>query len=331
MVFGNFWNILWIPILTIPLLLLYLRRRSRGAVRYSTVSFLKKLPQGPTWSRHLLILLRIAALVLLVIALMRPREGVEKTRIHTEGVDIVLALDVSGSMAAEDFTIRGKRENRLFVVKEVVREFIQSRKNDRIGIVVFGGRAYTLCPLTLDQGILLQFLDRARIGLVEDGTAIGDGITTALNRIRMTRAKSKVVILLTDGVQNAGKIDPKTAAEVAKAIGVKIYTIGVGSKGAVPFPMKDAIGRTFYQLIDIDLDEGLLQTVAQTTSGLYFRATDTEALEAIYHRIDALEKTKIESNVYVQYRERFVPFVMAGLLFILFEAALSQTVLRSLP
>jgi len=273
----------------------------------------------------------MAALVLLIIALMRPREGVEKTRVHTEGVDIVLALDVSGSMAAEDFSIGGRRQNRLTVVKEVVREFIQNRKNDRIGVVVFGGRAYTLCPLTLDQGMLLQFLDRAQIGFVEDGTAIGDGITTALNRIRMTKAKSKVLILLTDGVQNAGKIDPKTAAEVAQAVGVKIYTIGVGSKGAVPFPMRDAAGRTFYQLIDIDLDEELLQTVAQTTGGLYFRATDTEALEAIYRRIDALEKTKIESNVYVQYRERFVPYGVTAMIIILLEVALGQTLLRTLP
>ena len=331
MVFGNFWNILWIPILMIPLLYLYVARRSKGSIRYSTLSFLKELSQGPTGWRHLLILLRAVAFIFLIIALMRPREGVEKTRVHTAGVDIVLALDVSGSMAAEDFSIGGRRQNRLHVVKEVVREFIQNRKNDRIGIVVFGERAYTLCPLTLDQGILLQFLDRAQIGFVEDGTAIGDGVTTALNRIRMTKAKSKIIILLTDGVQNAGKIDPKTSAEVARAIGVKIYTIGVGSKGPVPFPIKDAIGRTFYQLMEIDLDEELLQTVAQTTGGLYFRATDTEALEAIYHRIDALEKTKIESNVYVQYRERFSSFVMTGVVLILFEVVLGQTFLRTLP
>ena len=332
MVFGNFWNVLWIPILLPPLLFVYFRRRRKGQVRFSSLATFKKLP--PTlslWSRHFLIMLRVASLILLVMALMRPREGLEKTRVRTEGVDIVLTLDVSGSMNAEDFSIGGSRRNRLFVVKEVVRDFIQKRPNDRIGIVIFSGRAYTLCPLTLDHGILLQFLDRAKIGMLEDGTAIGDGMTTSLNRLRKMKSKSRIMVLLTDGAQNAGKMDAKTAAELARAVGVKVYAIGVGSKGPVPFPAKDVLGRKVYQLVQIDLDEDLLRSVAERTGGVYDRATDTERLKEIYKVIDRLEKTKIETNLYVQYRELFHPFVFSAMMLVLTEIILGQTWLRTLP
>ena len=332
MLFSNFWNIIWIPVLLLLLLLVYLFRRRREQVRFSSIKILKDLPVSRSlFGRHLLVLLRGAALVLLIIALMRPREGLEKTHVETEGIDIVLSLDVSGSMKAEDFTISGRRRNRSFVVREVVREFIAQRKNDRIGIVIFGGKAYTLCPLTSDQGILLQFLERAEAGMVEDGTAIGEGITTALNRLRPTKTKSKIIILLTDGVQNAGKIDPKTAAELARTLHIKLYTIGVGSKGAVPFPMQDPFGRTVYQPVKIDLDDALLKSLAETTGGLYFRATDTEALKEIYQRIDQLEKTKIEATHFMQYRELFSPLIWAALWIVLLEGVLAETVLRTLP
>lgn len=274
---------------------------------------------------------RILALILLVLALMRPRQGLEETRVETEGVDIILTLDVSGSMQAEDFSIGGERRNRLFVVKEVVRDFIQRRRNDRIGIVIFGGRAYTLCPLTLDQGILLQFLERAEAGMVEDGTAIGDGVTTSLNRLRNVKAKSKIIILLTDGVHNAGKVKPETAAELARTLGIKIYTIGVGSRGPVPFPSMDLLGHRVYRMVQIDLDEALLQKMAERTGGQYYRATDTEHLKVIYRTIDALEKTTIQSSVYVQYSEQFTPFVLAAMALILVEIVLGQTRLRTLP
>ena len=332
MVFGDFWNVVWIPLLIPPLLFVYFRKRRRGSVCYSSLAYFRTLP--PTLSRfrrHFLILLRVAVLILLTIALMRPREGTEKTKIHTEGIDVVLAIDVSGSMNAEDFSIGNTRQNRLFVVKEVVQDFIKRRQNDRIGIVIFGGRAYTLCPLTLDQGVLLQFLERAKVGMLEDGTAIGDGLTTALNRIRKVKSKSKVIILLTDGAENAGKVDAKTAAELARSVGVKVYTIGVGSKGPVPFPTKDVFGRTVYELVRIDLDEPLLRAVAERTGGEYYRATDTERLRDIYATIDRLEKTKIETNVFVQYRELFSPFVFFAMLLILMEIVLGQTLLRTLP
>ena len=331
MIFGNFWNILWIPILIPPLLFIYFRGRRRGRVRFSSLAYLKNLPTLSLWSRHLLILLRTAALILLVIALMRPREGTQKTHVKTEGVDIVLTLDISGSMEAEDFSIGGTRRNRLYVVKEVVRDFIQKRQNDRIGIVIFGGRAYTLCPLTLDHGVLLHFLERARVGMLEDGTAIGDAMATSLNRLKQMKSKSKIMVLLTDGAQNAGKMDAKTAAELARAIGVKVYTIGVGSKGPVPFPTRDVFGHKVYELVQIDLDEDLLRTVAERTGGEYYRATDAGRLREIYERIDRLEKTKIESNLYVQYRELFSPFVFSAMMLVLTEMVLGQTWLRTLP
>lgn len=332
MTFADSWNVLWIPILLPILLFVYFRWRRRGQVRYSSLAPLKHLPTSPfLWSRHLLMVFRVAALIFLVLALMRPRQGIEKTRVHTEGVDIVLAIDVSGSMNAEDFLIGATRHNRLHVVKEVVRDFIQKRKNDRIGLVIFGGRAYTLCPATLDHAILLQFFERTRVGMLEDGTAIGDGMAAALNRLKKIKSKSKIVILLTDGVQNAGKLDAKTAAELARAEGVKVYAIGVGSKGPVPFPTKDVLGRTFYELVQIDLDEALLRTIAERTGGVYYRAADTERLVEIYDTIDRLEKTKMEANVFVQYRELFRPFVFSAMILILAEMLLGQSLLRTLP
>ena len=281
--------------------------------------------------RHILVALRIGAIVLLVIGLMRPQKGIEETKIETDGIDIILALDVSGSMQAEDFTINGKRQNRLEVVKNVVRDFIKKRTNDRIGLVVFAGRAYMQCPITLDYGILLQFLDKIKIGMIEDGTAVGDGVATALSRIKDIKAKSKVVILLTDGVNNAGKIDPANSAELAKALGVKVYTIGAGSKGRVPYPAKDFFGNKTYQWVSINLDEASLQNIAKTTGGKYFRATDTESLKKIYKEIDCLEKTKIEIESYTEYKEFFSGFVLAALALLLIEMVLRNTRFRTLP
>ena len=330
--FKNFEFILLIPFVILPLLWKYVRTKSKGRVRFSAVGLLKTLPASPAlWARHLLIGLRILAFVLLAVALMRPQQGLSQTRVHTEGIDIVLALDVSGSMRAEDFQVEGRRRNRLFVVKEVVREFIQRRTSDRIGLVIFGEKSYTLCPLTLDTGVLLQFLERAQFGIAGDSTAIGEGIATSLNRLRTTKAKSKVVVLLTDGVQNAGRVDPRTAAELARTLGVRLYTIGVGSRGPVPFPVKDSLGRLLYQQVRIDLDEKTLQSVAEATGGRYYRATDTERLREIYSEIDQLEKTKIETNLYVQYTELFTPFVLAAMGILFIELLLGQTVLLTLP
>lgn len=315
-----------------PVIYLYLKQKSNGHVTFSSLKNLKRLkPSAILNLRHVLIGLRMAAIFLMLIALMRPQKGIEETKIETEGIDIILGIDVSGSMLAEDFVLNGERKNRLEVVKEVVRDFIKKRQNDRLGLVIFAGRAYVQCPLTLDYGVLLQFLDRAEIGMIEDGTAVGDGLATALTRLRKIDSKSKVVILLTDGVNNAGKVDPLNAAELAKAVGVHVYTIGAGSKGQVPFPGRDFFGNKVYQWAMIDIDDETLTKMAQTTGGRYFRATDTESLRKVYDEIDRLEKTKVEINAYMEYRELFPYFAVLALFLILSEAVLKQTRLRTLP
>jgi Ca-activated chloride channel family protein len=278
-----------------------------------------------------LVYLRPAAAVLLVLALARPQTPVADSKVQSEGIDIVLAIDCSTSMLAEDFRLGGERQNRLEVVKSVVKDFIMGRKNDRIGIVVFASRAYTVCPLTLDYGWLLDNLERVKTGLVEDGTAIGSGIATSLNRLRDSKAKSKVIILLTDGRNNTGDISPLTAAEAAKALKIKIYTIGAGSKGPVPYPVKDFFGNTVYQPVQIDIDEDTLIKIADMTGGRYFRATDTESLRKIYKEIDGLEKTAIEEKGYLEYNELFGMFAVAALLLLLAEIILSNTLLRKIP
>jgi Ca-activated chloride channel family protein len=213
----------------------------------------------------------------------------------------------------------------------VVSEFIRGRQNDRMGIVAFAARAYTVCPLTLDYGWLLQNLERIKIGMIEDGTAIGSGIGSSLNRLKDTKAKGKVVILLTDGRNNAGKLAPLTAAEAARALGVKIYTIGVGTKGLAPYPIKDFFGNTVYQPIRIDIDEDTLIKIAAKTNAKYFRATDTESLRKIYEEIDRLEKTPIEEKGYLEYKELFGLFLIPGLILLFSEVILGNTVLRRLP
>jgi len=284
----------------------------------------------PTWLR-LPALLRVVALALVVVALARPQQGLESSRLRTEGIDIVLAVDVSGSMLAEDFTLRGARRNRLDVVKDVVKEFVEHRVNDRIGLVVFGGRPYTQCPLTLDHGWLLSRLDHAQIGMVEDGTAIGSGIATALNRLRRSKANSRIVVLLTDGVNNAGAVTPDAAAQLAKTLGIRIYTIGAGTKGLAPYPATDMFGRRVYQQVKIDVDDEGLTTIARLTGGHYFRATDTESLRTIYHEIDRMETTTLEQPQYASYKEWYPWFVIPAMLLLLAEVVVAGTWLRVLP
>lgn len=280
-----------------PLVYWSFHRRGTSQVLFSSLDTVKKLKPS-FWQRYryVLIILRSAAIVLLVIALARPQYGNEQTKVTTEGIDIVLAVDVSGSMLAEDFEIGGRRHNRLYVIKQVVKEFIQKRTNDRIGLVVFAGRAYTQCPMTLDYGMLLQLLEKAEIGMVEDGTAIGSGIGSSVDRLKNTKAKSKVIILLTDGRNNAGEIDPFTAAEIARTFGIRIYTIGAGTKGLAPFPAVDLFGNTVMKQVKIDIDDDALREVAKITDGRYYRATDTESLKEIYSQIDKLEKTESGSK-----------------------------------
>lgn len=275
--------------------------------------------------------LRAAALALMAVALARPQQGLESSRIRAEGIDIVLVVDVSTSMLAEDFTLHGKRYNRLAVVKDVVKEFIEGRPNDRIGLVVFAGRPYTQCPLTLDHGWLLAQLDRAEIGMIEDGTAIGSGIATGLNRLRRSKAKSRVMVLLTDGVNNAGSLTPEAAAQLAQTLDVKMYAIGAGTKGLAPYPATDVFGRRVYQQVKIEIDDEGLTRIAQATGGRYFRATDTESLKEIYAEIDRMETTTIEQPKYLTYKEWYPALLIPAILLLLLEVGLSQTWLRALP
>ncbi len=253
--------VLSLIIILIPLILAnYILRKGSGNLRFSTLNYFKKIEQGSFVKyRHILIALRVLIIALLVIALARPQSGKAHSKVTTEGIDIILALDVSSSMLAEDFNLDRKRRNRLYVAKEVVKDFIKWRENDRIGMVVFAGQAYTQCPLTLDYDVLLQFLEKVEVGMVEDGTAIGSAIGVCVNRLRTSKAESKVVILLTDGRNNAGEIDPLTAAELSKTYGMKIYTVGAGTKGLAPYPTKGLFGMKTYRSIEIDIDDGLLK------------------------------------------------------------------------
>jgi Ca-activated chloride channel family protein len=319
-------------LLIIPIIVIYSKTRRRsGTIAYSRTSSFQRI--GVSWRARLLPLLdalRVIVLVLVILGLMRPQKGLDEIRVTGEGVDIVLAIDVSTSMRAEDFEIDGKRQNRLYVVKEVVEEFIANRPGDRIGIVVFAGVPYTLSPLTWDHDWLIRQLDNVRTGMVEDGTAIGSAIVTALNRLKESDAKSKVVVLLTDGLNNAGDVPPETAAEAAKALGYKIYTIGAGTKGLAPYPV-ESFGRILYQDVKIDIDDELLESVAEATGGRYFRATDTDSLRSIYAEIDRLERTEIEMPKYMEYEELFRFFVIPAMILLVVEFILRETIFRRLP
>lgn len=320
-------------IILIPLILTnYIYRRDGGNIRYSSLSFFKGVRHGKYIRyRHILIALRIFVIILLIVALARPQSGKAHSKALTEGIDIVLALDVSGSMLAEDFEMDNKRRNRLYVAKEVVKDFVKWRRDDRIGMVVFAGQAYTQCPLTPDYDILLQFLEKVQIGMIEDGTAIGSAIGVSVNRLKTSKAKSKVIILLTDGRNNKGEIDPLTAAELAKTFGIKIYTVGAGTKGLAPYPRQNMFGYTVYQNLEIDIDDEGLTEIAKITGGKYYRATDTKSLKEVYKQIDTLEKTKMEVAKYTEYNELFHYLVIPALCFFIFEVVLANTRFRKIP
>ncbi len=308
------------------------RRSKREDVTFSSVDILGNLPK--TWRIQFGFIppvLRLLAALLICVALAGPRKVLEESKVTTEGIDIILALDCSGSMAAEDFKIEGKRWNRFEIVKKVVGEFIESRPNDQIGLIGFAGKAYTICPLTTDRNWLLANLERMRMGLIQDGTAIGSGIASSISRFKNSKAKSKIIILLTDGVNNAGTVEPLTAAKTAAAMGIKVYTIGAGAKGYAPYPVRDMFGRTFYQNIPTDLDEEGLTKIAQTTKAQYFRATDTQSLREVYKAIDTLEKTKIDQVGYKQYEELFWISVMAAMVCLALELVLINTIFFRIP
>ena len=331
MQFANPWLLLLL--LALPLLAwLKGRRGGQPAFLYSSVGLVKGMT-GITRShaRGFLAKLRWLALALLIVGLARPQSGVGEDNVRASGVDIVVALDLSSSMISEDFKLAGKRVNRLVVAKDVLREFIHKRTNDRIGLVAFARYPYVVAPPTLDHDFVLEHVDRLQIGAVEDGTAIGSGLTAAVNRLRDIQGKSKIVILMTDGQNNAGKVPPLTAAEAAQALGIRVYTIGVGTRGKAPVPFFDAFGQKLYRDVDVDIDEDTLRKIAQKTGGEYFRADSTDTLREIYHRIDKLERTEATLKKYRYYAELFPLVAMPGWVLLMLEIILSNTVWRRLP
>ena len=278
-----------------------------------------------------LLFLGLLSLALLIIAFARPRFGKGSSEIEASGIDILLALDVSGSMEALDFTLNEMPANRLEVVKDAVGKFIKERPNDRIGMVAFAGRPYLVSPLTHDQDFLAKRLEGIAMGQVEDGTAIGSAIVSAASHLKDSDAKSRIVILLTDGVNNSGSSNPLTSAEAAKALGLKIYTIGAGTRGEAPMPVTDQFGRRHLQNMPVEIDEDMLREVATSTGGQYFRATDTDSLEKIYESINKLETTTRKLKKYQQYDELFLWFLVPGLILLLAEMVLTQTRFRRLP
>lgn len=330
MIFKTPFLLLLIPVV-IGISVFLRKKHTPAAFVFSSLDVMKGI--SPTWKMRfgmLPFVLRLIALTLLCVAWAGPRVILEKTQIEAEGIDIVLALDASDSMKAEDFQINGQRQNRLDVVKAVIENFVDKRSHDRIGLIAFGGLAYTVCPLTTDYGWLKENLRRIDFGLVNPRTAVGSAIASSLNRLRDSQASSRIIILLTDGSNNAGQVRPLDAAKAASTLGIRIYTIGAGSTGMIPYPQY-IFGRKVYQYAPSDLDENLLREIARVSGGQYFRATDTESLEKIYDEIDKLEKTKIEQVGYVEYKELFgYPLVLA-LLILALEIILTRTVFLKIP
>lgn len=304
------------------------RRAMSATIKYSDLRIVKRAARtGRQRYRGLLLILRALALTLLIVAVARPRSGTEIVEESSEGIDIMIALDVSSSMQAEDF----KPHNRLHVAKEEIKKFIQRRPHDRIGLVVFARNSFTQCPLTVDHGVLLQFVDMVDFGVLDDGTAIGMAIANGVNRLRESDAASKIMVVLTDGVNNSGEIDPLTAANIAATFDIKIYTIGAGRPGNAMVPYDDPIFGKRYIYSPTRIDEDVLKEIAQRTKGRYFRARSGEELEDIYEEIDQLEKTEIKTSMHMRYRELFHYFAYGGLLFLILEIVMANSYFRKLP
>ncbi|MBO5686332.1 MAG: VWA domain-containing protein [Alistipes sp.] len=321
--------LLWLLLLLVPLVGYYIWRTLKGGttIQISSIDGVKGAPRTIRYYlRHAPFVLRMAAFALLVVALARPQDVERLSHTDTEGIDIMLSIDVSGSMLARDF-----KPDRITAAKEVAGAFIADRYGDRIGLVAFAGEAFTQAPLTTDQGTLQTLLSRIRSGLIEDGTAIGNGLATAINRLRESEAKSKVVILLTDGVNNRGSITPMTAAEIAKAQGIRVYTIGVGTEGMAPYPAMDMFGQMTFVQQKVEIDEKTLTAIAEMTDGRYFRATDKEKLRAIYDEINRMERSKVEVSEHVTYHELFLNWVLGALALLVAEFLLSTLLLKRIP
>ncbi len=301
------------------------RKNINPALRLTTLGGIAALPQGARARfRPLLFVLRIAAIVAVIIALARPQSSNTTVNNDTEGIDLVLCMDISGSMLAEDF-----KPNRIEAAKKVALDFVDKRPGDRIGLVIFSGESFTMCPITIDHNVLKEQIAQIKSGMIQDGTSIGMGLATAVERLRNSKAKSRVIVLMTDGVNNMGLIDPLTALEITKAFKIKVYTIGVGTQGQALIPVQTPLG-TRKQLMDVEIDEPLLRQIASQTGGKYFRATNNKTLETIYSDIDKMEKTSVEVTSFKRYAELFFPFALFAVICLALEMGLRYTVFRSL-
>ena len=319
---------LWL-LVTLPVLAFAFWRRRRSMVSEIQFSSLQPFEKAPRSFRerlrHLPLAFRFIALAALIVALAGPQSVSSRQNITTEGIDIVLVLDISGSMLAEDFS-----PNRLDAAKQVATEFIGGRENDRIGLVIFSGESFTQCPLTTDYPVLKNLLREVKNGMIVDGTAIGLALANGVNRLKDSKARSKVMILLTDGVNNKGEIDPLTAGKIAVTYNVRVYTVGVGAQGQAPYPFKTPFGIR-RGMVPVDLDEKSLTAIAEMTGGKYYRATDNRKLKAIYKEIDQLERTKIEVTAYKRYTDLFPSWLYAGLFLLVCEVGLASSILRKIP
>ncbi|HHN48812.1 MAG TPA: VWA domain-containing protein [Bacteroidales bacterium] len=316
-------------LLIIPLMLawyIYKYTRSQPSLQVSAIDpFMNQPASWRLWLIHFMFALRVLAIALIILAIARPQSSLRRQDVTVEGIDIVIAFDISGSMLAEDF-----KPNRIEAAKDLAIEFIQNRPNDRLGLVVFAGESFTQSPLTIDHAVLINLFRDVRAGIIRDGTAIGDGLAIAVDRLRNSTAVSKVVILLTDGVNNMGSVDPLTAAEMARLYGVRVYSVGVGTIGMAPFPVQTPFGKQ-HQMVEVKIDEDLLKEISRMTDGKYFRATSNQKLKAVYDEIDQLERTKIDVTEYKRRVDEFRPLALMALLLLLAELVLRYSVFRTTP
>ncbi len=320
---------LYLLFLIIPIIGYYIFKCRDGyaALNTSSIDGVKGMPKTlKHYLRHLSMVMRVAGLSLLIVALARPQSVSESSTAKTEGIDIVMALDISSSMLAQDF-----KPDRISASKEVAKQFILDRKSDRMGIVVFAGESFTQIPLTTDKGSLVNLLMQIESGIIDDGTAIGNGLATAIARLKDSRSKGKVVILLTDGVNNRGQIAPETAAEIAKTYGIKLYTIGVGTRGTAPYPSIDIWGNKTIVNAPVEIDEDLLTKIAELTGGRYYRATDNEKLKDIYNEINQLEKVEVEIESFTKYHDEYFIFLILGVALLIAELIFKYLYLRQIP
>ena len=321
-------HLLWLLVL-VPLMVFYylkIKRYHRPRISISSTEAFQNYK--PTLRQRLLnlpIVLRVLAVSLMIVGLARPQSSSHGSNVTTEGISIVIALDISTSMLAEDF-----KPNRIEAAKRVAMDFIEGRPNDLIGLVVFSGESFTQCPITTDHAVIKNLMHDVKTGMIQDGTAIGDGLATAIARVKDSKTKSKAVILITDGVSNMGSVPPLTAGEIAKTFGVRVYSVGVGTQGMAPYPVPTPFG-TQYQNMPVQIDESLLSQIAQETEGKYFRATNNKKLQAIFQEIDKMEKTKIEVTEFKRYTEEYLPWALAACVLIVLELFIRYTWLRNLP